>query len=1102
MTSLLTILSQVVVDSSDSLGIKPVASGSATGRRLPQLMLFSANTQDSLQRVVGDYQTYLRQHPDRISDLSYTLACRREHLPHRAFVVSETDSFKVSTFEKAQNSLPRICMIFTGQGASWPGMAQDFVAKDSHFRADIEAMDGILRSLKSPPSWTILSELSKSAKTSQLHRAEVAQIVCTAIQIALVNALVRSGVQPEAVIGHSSGEIAAAYAAGVLSVAEAIIVAYYRGYVTRSQILLGGMAAVGLSARETSSFLEDGVSIACENSSRSTTISGDLDQLEKVLYAIKAENPDTLARRLRVDMAYHSREYCLPTDIILAYTPGTDHMVPLSKEYVNLIEDEVERKNLVRSNPRVTFFSSVTGDLMTDSDSFGSTYWSSNLTMPVKFYSAVNTFLQQPYKTKSIFLEIGPHSTLAGPLREICGEVGTPCTYIPTMLRSEPCFETFLSAIGQLYQQGAKVRFDDLVPSGRVLTDLPTYPWDHTVSYWAENRVSKDWRFRQYGHHALLGQRVPESTSFDPCWRNMLGLEDEPWLADHKVRENVVFPFAGYVAIAGEAVRQLTGIETGYSVRHVVARTALVLHDFKPVEVVTTLRHEKFTDSNESGWFAILISTYSGSTWIKNCEGSVRANALTISNLTERVGSSQQYPRAISSSKWYESMAHIGLNYGPEFQGMTDISARPSRYSAAAVIQHSQEQLDAPFLFHPAAMDACLQLAIVAMAKGQGRNLTQLCIPTLVEELNVARGALAAKAESWCAKESGEIGIVCHVGDRIAFQLRGIRMNVLDDDLAVTPVDYHGAAQLKRLPDFDFMEMPPLFSIPKSSEENKRLLEEMTLLCILDSADRLEGLIPEQPHYLKFRDWLQREIKRAESGTYPIVENAASYVKLSSPSRLNMIRERFDELSKTPLAGFVATGITRIHKNIDALFLGKMDTLQILMEDNVLTKIYDAVSFGHGNLVRMLSNSKPNLRILEVGAGTGGTIELILRDLSSEGNPSYSVYTFTDISAGFFPQAKERFSYAANMDYKIFDISRNPFEQGFERASYDLILAPNVIHATPSLQETLRNLQPLLRPEGYLVLSEVCAQARAPGYVFGNFSGWWLGEADGRRYEP
>jgi acyl transferase domain-containing protein len=138
--------------------------------------------------------------------------------------------------------------------------------------------------------------------------AELAQPLCTAIQIALVNALARCGIHPRTVVGHSSGEIAAAYASGAISVTEALIVAYYRGYVTKQQNLAGGMVALGLGAEAASDYLVDGIVVACENSPSSTTISGDLDRLQEVLTKIKQEKPDVLARELKVNMAYHSRK--------------------------------------------------------------------------------------------------------------------------------------------------------------------------------------------------------------------------------------------------------------------------------------------------------------------------------------------------------------------------------------------------------------------------------------------------------------------------------------------------------------------------------------------------------------------------------------------------------------------------------------------------------------------------------------------------------------------------------------------------------------------------------------------------------------------------
>ena len=150
-------------------------------------------------------------------------------------------------------------------------------------------------------------------KSSQIHLAELSQPLCTAIQVALVNAFRRLDLQPVAVVGHSSGEIAAAYAASAISLRQAIIASYYRGYVAKKSKSIGGMAAVGLGAGAASQFLSQGVTIACENSPTSVTLSGDLDRLENVTATIKKEEPDVLARKLKVDMAYHSR---MPNSLI------------------------------------------------------------------------------------------------------------------------------------------------------------------------------------------------------------------------------------------------------------------------------------------------------------------------------------------------------------------------------------------------------------------------------------------------------------------------------------------------------------------------------------------------------------------------------------------------------------------------------------------------------------------------------------------------------------------------------------------------------------------------------------------------------------------
>ena len=782
-----------------------------------------------------------------------------------------------------------------------------------------------------------------------------------------------------------------------------------------------------------------------------------------------------------------------------------DHMLSLGEKYRHLLEEELSNSNNLSIYPEefgtsqglnTMFYSSVTGEIIENPVAANPAYWQTNLASPVRFHSAMRSLLQ--CQRNNTFLEIGPHSTLAGPLRQICAEVGCDYLYIPTMLREKGCADTLQSAWGQLHQQGFPLSFEYLVRGGNVLPDLPLYPWDHSASYWYESRLSKDWRFRKYGHHGLLGLRIGECTALEPSWRNVLSLEDEPWLCDHKIRGDVVFPFAGYCAMAGEAVKQVSGNPNGYSLRHVIVHSALVLIHSKPVEMITTLRPHKLTDSLNSDWFEFTISSNSGSTWISNCEGLVKSRQ---ADLAQCQGF-QIYPRNVSPARWYEAMKHIGFEYGPEFSGLTKItSSTTENLSFGEIRNHHQE---APYLFHPTAIDACLQLLLVAMSKGLGRNFGHIAVPTRIEEIDVARSGLMMSAQAGKLAAIEAAGVDCISEGRTCLRIRGISLIPMDDEGDSNSAwDRHAAARLEWAPDFDFFDAASLFKPPESNIEETTLQEEMTLLCIAESVERLRVLETDQSHFRKYRDWLQREVDSAKNGSHPIVRDCKQLVNSDTSVRRDLIDERLKRLSAMGSKAPIATGIKRISDNIEALFTGKADALDILMQEDTLTMIYNVVSFGHGDFVRMLSHTKPNLRVLEVGAGTGGTTVSILQDLiDKDGYPLYSLYSFTDVSAGFFPQAKERFSDAANMDYKVFDISRGPIEQGFEIESYDLILAPNVIHATPCLHDTLCNLRPLLRPHGHLVLTELCTQAKAPNYIFGNFSGWWLGEADGRPDEP
>ncbi|KAF5641441.1 polyketide synthase [Fusarium tjaetaba] len=1043
----------------------------------PSLLLLSANTASSLQRHISNHQKWAASNPNGISDLGFTLATHRKHLPHRAFIVSQHEkSTEVSSLSKIPPGPLSLVFVFSGQGAQWPLMTKELIESDTTFRSDLNTMDSVIQKLEFAPSWNLIDELLKPAETSQINKAELSQPLCTAIQLALVNKFSRLGLFPSAIVGHSSGEIAGAYAAGHISMEEAIIIAYYRGYVTTKQNLRGGMAAVGMGVQGISEYLTDGVVVACENSPESSTISGDAHSVAQVVQVIKQADPDMFARLLKVDMAYHSQ-----------------HMLPLSAEYQHLIESELP-KHAGPISSTIEMFSTVTTELA-DASLRDPSYWTQNLTSSVKFSTAVSNLLAA--KQNCLFLEIGPHSALAGPLRQICSSSLQPCHYISSQLRDKNSSAVFLSAVGKLYQHGMALDLASLFPNSKAISGLPTYPWDHSATHWSESRISKAWRSREYPQHCLLGSRNFEGSDLEPQWRNILSLEDIPWLMDHKLNQDVVFPFAGYIAIAGEAIRQVTQSPLGgsYRLRHVVAHQALLLSD--SVEISTSLRIHQLNDLEDSTWYEFTISSYDSSCWTKHCTGQV--SILEKARVTD--WTPEVLPRRVDCARIYSQLAYVGFVYGPEFRGLLDVTVSPSEHLVYGCVSNKTKQNQSAFTLHPATIDTGLQLLLVSEARGLARNIAELVVPTAIEEVEISTGSDFMDAKAWRLHGTASC-VELDAGGNIALRASGISLRALGEDIPLEALDAHAASRLTWLPHIDFVDLSTLFVPPSINRSECHLQEELTLLCIIETVDKIKSLEPCQPHFTKFRDWLKKQLDCAASGEYKLVSNSRQLLDTSQEYRLSKIEEITTKLLEMPQKA-LTIGLRLLFDDVENLFTGKAATIETLLKDNVLADIYDAMTFDYSSFLHILSHTRPTLRILEVGAGTGGTTETILRGLAQvHGLPAYSAYTFTDVSAGFFPAAKGRFSGASNMDFKVLDVSQNPVEQGFQSGTYDLIVAANVLHATPSLYETLRNIRVLLKPDGMLVMTEVCSLSRLTNFVFGNFSGWWLGEQDDRPDQP
>ena len=347
------------------------------------------------------------------------------------------------------------------------------------------------------------------------------------------------GIKPRSVVGHSSGEIAAAYTAGLLDRAGAITAAFYRGRaaVNRKEEVKSdvGMLAVGLGAEATSEFLEMYVGrawIACFNSPSSVTVSGENAALEALREEITAAGH--FARRLQVDLAYHSKL-----------------MGVIGQEYEELLTSDEKfhaLESTATSTSDVTMFSSVTVSKQTTP--VDALYWKTNMVSAVRFDGALKAMLEDD-EAPNFLIEIGPSGALAGPVSQVLKSlptaVGGDVSYCASWSRGVDAGKSLFNVAGRLFVAGAPIDMtvvNQYDGKERTIIDLPNYTWNHSVKYWHENAASKDWRFRKYIVHDLLGSKILGSSWHTPTWRSRLNVANVPFLMDHRMGK---FIFGAYL---------------------------------------------------------------------------------------------------------------------------------------------------------------------------------------------------------------------------------------------------------------------------------------------------------------------------------------------------------------------------------------------------------------------------------------------------------------------------------------------------------------------------------------------------------------------------
>ncbi|KAL9121038.1 MAG: hypothetical protein Q9187_002404 [Circinaria calcarea] len=1127
----------------------------ATGRSQPRLLIWSTSDEAGLKRLIDVYHEHTLKIPlshenTYLDRLAYTLSSKRNTFPWKSFAV-------INSLSHLQENLGGF--VFSGQGAAWRGMGRELLAFSS-FRRSLQNAEKYLKKLGSRIS--IIDELQEDSHLSNVNRPSISQSLCTALQMALVDLLKHWGIYPIAVIGHSSGEIAAAYCAGGISQESAWKISYYRGILSEKLALSsqerGGMISIALSEQDIQPYLEifsthagdQRLFVGCVNSPTNVTITGKEEYVDALKVSMDREK--VFSAKLKVDVAYHSI-----------------YMQSIAAEYAASIQDIASGCILASRSESTTMFSSVSCDEVSADELCRAEYWVRNLISPVRFSNALMKMCSQPlqkgFQNVQIdhLLEVGPHSTLRRPVSDVLKQIrlSKSIQYSSVLIRGVSALQTSMEMAGDLYCRGYKVdvnRVNNL--SGKMtdiqmLVDLPEYPFNHSQTYWLESRLSSNFRFRKYPRHELLGTAAIDWNQLEARWRNFIKVSESPWVKDHKVNDSQLYPASGMLVMAIEAQRQLVDpkrIVRGYRIKDTTFHKALIIPSTDlGVETNFYLRSRRGENNKSSEWSEFRLCSYQNEEWVENCYGVVGVDyaeaEIEVDNgreATEELIASKRVfetcsslcRRAVSTNQLYEVLENSSYSFGPTFQTLHDISCNDEN-EATALVKLSEWTTKVPkcqvqeHLIHPTALDGVLQITGVALTKG-ARELIPPTLPTRIQDFWISSSISSRRSVNDCVKISttskfhgfnqveSTIMALDNITDEPRIIIKGFQLTALANlDVMSSSQDKrrHLCYNIDWKPELDLLDNQQISEYCMagtngSTLNDDKILEDLEFTCFLFIAKTLAEISPERmmtakPHLQRYHQWMKRQIERFSLGELP--HDQLQWNELMGNEDFQ--KDLFHRVEHSNPEGRL---IVAVGRSLTAILHGEVDALALLFNGNLAENFYRHMSDQDPNYQRLtvyldlLTHKDPNLKILEIGAGTGGSTAPVLRSLTyREGKPvapKYSEYSFTDISPAFFEKAQERFQeYSDRMTFKTLDIEKDPLEQGYKAGGYDVIVAANVLHATANLSVTLENTRKLLKPGGKLVLIESCnpAVVRA-GFAFGLLPGWWLSIEHNRQWGP
>lgn len=1099
---------------------------SVTTAKKSYLLPLSARSEAALKDLAAAYKIFLTNTSLSLSDICYTATFHRDHHDHRLAVVgsspaeladnlagflAEETRLGMSEGRVIVDKLPKLAFVFSGMGQQWWAMGRSLL-EETVFREKIQQCDHLLQQYT---DWSLWEELTASEESSRINETQIAQCAIFSVQVALAALWESWGIVPAGIVGHSVGEVAAAYVAGVLSLEDAVCVIFHRSRLQATTAGQGKMLAVGLSLEEAEKVIsgyEDKVSIGAVNSYNSVTLSGDSQALGEIAQTL--EQQEVFCRFLKVEVPYHS--------------PLMEHLKADLLQTLSGISPKAAA---------IPLFSTVTGQQVVGTEIDGA-YWGENMRNPVLFAAAVEAMMEAEY---NLFLEIGAHPVLANYISECFTQANQAVTVLPSLRRQESDLVMMLGSFGKLYTVGYAVDWNRLDLDGRFVR-VPSYPWQKE-QYWHESEESQQARMGEGLRRSLLGKQVhPLLGSRLECvqllWNATIDQSNLTYLKDHCIQGSVVYPGAGYIEMALATAKEIFGAGSCI-LEDVEFLQALFLAD-EPVTLQLSVE-----DQNQNSFNIHSLVKGEKPAWVRHAIG----NLLKLQNyLPEPIILDEirtNCHQEISQHLLYQQFQEIGLEYGANFQGIAKLWTGEKQALAQIQLPENLTAELPNYQLHPAILDACFQVLIGTV------STKQTYLPIKIEKFRFYKSpglqvwTYARLVTENTKQITGDIQIIDADGN-ILVEIQGFCCRSLPQAQEFITKEenllYQYQWELKSRPDQKLIINADYLPSPHQINENlhseaMRLSQQLGRKIYYEQVNsQVDALsVSYIIHAFQQLGWKPELHQQINTDTFieqlgiasqhrrlfgRLLEILAQENILKSTSdkqwQVNQIPEveKPQEIWRNLFTQFPAyqaelTLQRRCGEKLAQVLRGEIDPLQLIFPEGSLTaseQLYqDSPNYRIYNLLvqkavalaleRLPAGRK--IRILEIGAGTGALTSYILPKLPAK----RTEYVFTDVTQVFVNSAQQKFSSYDFIDYAVLDIESEPISQGFDTHSFDLIVASDVLHATTNLPSTLENIKQLLASQGLLIFIELTNAPYWVDLVFGMLPGWWL-FADERKINP